>query len=211
MSTLRGQLRILAQQLLLAADTLAGDNVFLPRDWPLNTDKTPAISLQTPRWRHADRTNGLGPPQFWSTVHLAVHCQISAPGGSTGAGTVEENLETLAEQVETTLGQLIVGPPQLFRRLAEVTAEESFDSTGELHVGATDLTFAFEYSTGMDAVITDKLKSINITADLKRPFDASGTYPPYAEPAFNAEVPPAPRTTGPDGRPEAIADIELPS
>lgn len=164
MATFRGNLRAAAQVILIEADTAAGTNVFLPRDWPYKAATLPAIALQTPRWTHADRTEGVGPPQFWSQVSLGVHCQVEAPGNEAGAVAVEDQLETLADQVELALCQLIVGPPQLFRRLVSIDGELAIDSSGESHVGAVDLLFIFEYANDIEPVITDRLTELRLAA-----------------------------------------------
>lgn len=158
MSAFRGQLRSLAQSALLAAGTLAGNNVFLPRDWPLNSTKMPAILLQTPTERKESRGKS-GIPQFEAVTWLQVKCQLDGDD----PGTVESNIETLADQVELALLGLAVGPPQIIDQIAAIETEMSLTAEGKRHIGEAILRFAVQYPEDYVPTAPDRLAEVDIT------------------------------------------------
>jgi hypothetical protein len=128
MSAIRPYLRALAQQGLLAAETIAGTNIFLPRTWPTNSAVMPNISIQTPREMKDDATRGNGFPHFVTVTWLQLRCQVMG----TDAGQIEDDLETLVDQAEQAMMALIAVAPPAF------TTPVSTAGT----VGSNVLTFA---------------------------------------------------------------------
>lgn len=212
MSSRRGQLRTLAHDAIVAAGTLAGNSVFLPRDWPTNSNIMPAVLIQTPREGKRSRTEGGGIPSYNTTTFLELQCQVS----STVPGTVEDDLETLVDQIELAIMGLAIGPPQYLREISAVEYQMALSAEGATHIGQVTMTFACEYREDFQPVITTPLEGFRIIADLKNPADRLGTYPlnvpPYSDapPDFAQAVKPAPRTEGPDGRVEGLVDVTFP-
>lgn len=127
MSAIRPYLRALAQQALLG-NTVAGENIFLPRTWPTNSAKMPNISIQTPREMKDDATRGNGVPHFVTVTWLQLRCQVT----DADAGKVEDLLETLVDQAELAMMGLIALPPPPFTAIVSAAG----------NVGSNVLTFA---------------------------------------------------------------------
>lgn len=204
---LRSQLRQNAVNALLAANTLAGPNVFSPRDWPTYAGNYPALLVQTTKERK--ESNGrTGLPTFTTTTTLAVTGRLEAAT----ATDAEMQLETLAEQIQSTIltNYSLISSIQQFVSVdtrIEVTAE------GKRHIGEVQVEFDLEYFEAFDPAAVQTvgvpLTSMGIHADLLNPYDPNGTYTPSADaPAYTPT--PAPRTIGPDGRDEGALDINLP-
>lgn len=160
MSAFRGELRLLVQQALLAAGTLAGPNVFLPRDWPLNSAKMPALLLQTPRERKESRGRS-GIPQYETTTWLEVRGQTNGEDPV----QVETDLETLADQVELVMMGFVVGPPQQLEEIAAVETEFALSADGKRHLGEAVLRFALQYPESFVPSVPDNLLEVDITVE----------------------------------------------
>lgn len=158
MSALRGQLRTLAHDALVTAATLAGANVFLPRDWPTNSATMPNISVQTPD-EQKQSVGRNGPPQFTTTVWLQLRCQVAG----TDAGQVESDLETLADQAELVIMGLVIVAPQFVQQVRETQYKFEVSAEGALHTGEAILLFAVEYRERFDAVLSDTLGGLDVT------------------------------------------------
>lgn len=159
MTALRGQLRQLAHDALVAAGTLAGSNIFLPRDLPTAAATMPNVSIQTPRWSQDDQTNGNSGPRFLTVIWLELRCQVQGANPA----QVEADLETLSDEAELAMMGLIAGPPQLFRRIAQGNHELSLSSEGARHFGEAVLRFGFETTERFEPVITDTLSGLDVT------------------------------------------------
>ena len=93
----RKGLQLLAQQVLIAAQTLAGANVFEPRAWPSRPEDLPMLLLQTP----GDRKVSMfpGQPVFTTTITLVVVGRVA----SLNEIDANQALDTLAGQIEDAL------------------------------------------------------------------------------------------------------------
>ncbi len=159
MSALRGQLRDLAVNALLAAGTLAGTNVFRWRDTATTPATMPNVAVRTPREAKEDETDGNGPPRFTTTTWLECRCQVD----NTDAVKAEADLETLVDQVEDVILGIVVGPPQYVKRVSAVDYEMELSSQGARHFGEAILRFGFEYRESYSPTLTASLKTVAIT------------------------------------------------
>lgn len=169
MSALRGEIRTLAKQALLAAATVAGDNVFLPRDWPTSSGLMPAVLVQTPKERKDIRS--IAVPVSETVTWLELQCQAAGKD----PGTVEDQLETLVDECEAVIFGLVVlaqdpgdggGARQLFRRIIETDYDMKLSSEGATHLGQASLKFAFQYNERFEPVLTDSLTTLDVKAAL---------------------------------------------
>jgi len=213
----RTQLRTAAVNALKSAATLAGNDVFSPEDWATWSGKYPLVIVRTPLERKTSRGR-VGAPQFDSLITVTATGRVER----TSEAAAESDLETLSEQIEAALlcnGKFIYDNE--VQQFAGVETHMTVTSEGKKHLGETVVAFHVEVFQVFEPTIdangdpfppTDQLEGIDVDADLTGTFDKTGTY--TADPRFNADfanaATPAPRTTGPDGRPEAAAKIDLP-
>lgn len=192
------QLRELVIAALKAANTLAGANVFAPRDTPLASSELPAIMVDDQREDSESRGNA-GFPAFLTTAILLVEAKVERETSE----AVKADLSTLRRQIKVaalTDWSIIASVEQV----VGVRTETAISAEGKKHVGELRMQFAFRYPEDFEPVITDQLDGLDVHADLTDPFDRTGVYPdaPFPEAAR-----PAPRTSGPDGRDEAALSI----
>ncbi len=212
MARARDTIRDNAVRALLEANTLAGERVYTPRTWPTQPVDLPAIIVRTPTQRRQS-TGRHGPPQFMGEVMLTVTARVTA----SSEADADELVRVLAEQIETAIlqnGQFLFDSDiQSFPSTAlelRVSAEAR-SITAEAHCS-----FACEVYEIFDPTLDaagdpypprHDLKGVGIKADLRNVFDATGNYPAPTAPIYTTTT--APRTTGPDGRVEGAADIDL--
>jgi hypothetical protein len=196
----RANLRQIAVAALKSARTLAGQSVFSPRDWPDWSGNYPVIHVQTLRERK--ESVGRQMPEFTTTVTMTVIGRLDG----TDEGRVEEQLETLCEQIEQAIltnHDLV----QLTQQFSSVDTRMEVTNEGEKHIGEVQMDFAMEFFEAFQPVFPDPIEQVNVHVDLASPFDATGTYP---DPPFPDAVQPATRSSGPDGRDEGALTIILP-
>lgn len=207
--TSAADLRTLAVQ-ALTGTTDAGTNVFSILDWPTWSGSYPVIYLQTP----VEDKVGLGPqgaPQFTVTATLRISVRVQTPADAMGAGAAAAlaKLEAFQSQVERALinyTPLMV----LLQQIPFVRIEKKVDGEGQQNLGEMVIQVGMEFYQGPEDFYQPplvELDRITVDVDLVDRYDATGT---YANPLFPSAVTPAPRTTGPDGRPEGGIDINLP-
>jgi hypothetical protein len=192
------QLRELVIAALKAANTLAGANVFAPRDTPLASSELPAIMVDDQREDSESRGNA-GFPAFLTTAILLVEAKVERETSE----AVKADLSTLRRQIKVAIltdWSIVASVEQV----VGVRTETAISAEGKKHVGELRMQFAFRYPEDFEPVITDQLDGLDVHADLLAPFDPTGVYPdaPFPEAAR-----PAPRTSGPDGRDEAALSI----
>ncbi len=212
MARARDVIRDNAVRALVEAGTLAGDRVYTPRTWPTQPVDLPAIIVRTPTQRRQS-TGRHGPPQFMGEVMLTVTARVTA----TTEADADEVVRVIAEQIETAIlqnGEFIFDSDiQQFTSTAlelRVSAEAR-SITAEAHCSfACEVYEIFEPTIDAEGdpfPPRHQLQGIDVKADLRNVFDPSGTYPAPTAPAYSPT--PAPRSTGPDGRVEGGADIDL--
>lgn len=195
----RAQVRTAALTLLTAAVTQAGAQKTSSKDTPVPSGKTPSIVVYTDDVKEG---NGTAPPQFRTSVLTTV--EVIAEGATKDAA--EALCDALCETVETAL----LGAPafvSLFEAIDSVetrldyrgvnTNKHTFVAVIEIKGHTTEI---FEPS------ITTDLKGMNIYVDSVNIFDPNGNY--GGQEPF--QFPDAPRTSGPDGRPEIVGSVGPP-
>lgn len=142
----RAQLRDTAAAQLVAANTLAGANVFVPRDWPTNPGTYPAILVQAYREREDSRGHSQV-PQFIAVARLSVVGRLQA--GT--AALAESQLDQFCEQIRLAVltCQAIL---QNVSRIAYVETDMGVSAEGRQHIGEVQIDFGLEYSVDIDPI-----------------------------------------------------------
>jgi hypothetical protein len=193
-------LRGLVVTALRSANTLAGDRVFAPRDWPINSKDMPALLVSDEREESRSR-GAVGFPAFHTTAIITVDGRVegTVSGDSDAAlAAVKAGLATLRSQIKTA----VLTSYEIVRQVEQIAAVRSqvaVSAETKKHVGELRMEFAFTYPEDFEPVVTDELQGMDVHVDTIDPFDPTGTYP---DPPFPDAVPAAPRTSGPDGRDE---------
>ena len=190
--------------------TIAGNNVFSVLDWSTWSGSYPLIFLQTPT-EEKESLGRQGAPQFTVTSTLRIDARVTAPAQVNGAGAAAAlaQLEVFQQQIEIAL---INYPPlmQLIQCVPFVRVKMDVNAEGAQNLGEMVMDMGLEFYQGPEdfyPIHTDPLTEITVDADLVNVADPTGT---YLDPPFPDSVVPAPRTHGPDGRPEGGLDILLP-
>jgi hypothetical protein len=195
--------------LLVAGATLVGENVFSPRALPTDlTQLGQCLLLQTPSERKENVNGRNGPAEFFvhGAFRVVGRLQEKARAGDASAMVVEARLGALQQQVEG----LVINAPAL-RKLVQAFDSVEVSTTvkrdGEFVFGEVVLTFGLEFFQGAEAFAQPDLTAlaeIAIYADLVNRFSATDDVSdPDEIVLFPGVALPAPRTSGPDGRPEA--------
>lgn len=141
-----------------------------------------------------------GPMTFTTDTSILVIGRLAAVTEE----QAQDDLEALRQLVE----QAVLCNQGLIQYMqkASVQTEQEITAEGEYHSARFAMTFTPEYFEVFENVSTVDLAGISIHIDTAAPFDATGT---YANPAFPESVVPAPRITGPDGREEALINVDF--
>lgn len=195
----RAQVRKTALELLTAAITQAGAQKTSSKDTPVPSGKTPAIVVYTDDVKEGD---GEAPPQFKTTVLTTV--EIIAEGKT------KDDAETLCDTLcETTENALLGGIPfvKLFEKILSVETKTDYRAVdAKLHTFMAVIEIKGRVSEIFEPTITTDLSGMNIYVDSVNIFDPSSNY--GGQEPF--QYPDAPRTEGPDGRPEISGTIGPP-
>ena len=207
---LRAQLRETAIAAVKAAQTMALNQVFSPRDWPTNSSNYPCVLVRASRDSKVSANKGM--PQFTTTVTLSVIGRVEDKSECKAEDLIEEFADQLENAILTNYALITA-----VQCVASVTSSSQVTAEGERHIGEVQIDFDLEAFEVFDLVddapaavqpVAVPLNTLDIHADLAGTFDATGT---YANPPFPAAVLPAPRTSGPDGRDEGALQITLSS
>lgn len=195
----RAQVRTTALQLLTAAITQAGAQVTSSKDTPVQSGATPQIIVYTDDVKEG---TGTAPPQFRTTVLTVVEIIVEA----VDKDSAEALCDALCETAENTL----LGTPafvKLFEAIDSVetridyraldSAQHTFSAVIEIKGHSTEI---------FEPTITDVIAGMNIYVDSINIFDPNGNY--GGKEPF--QFPDAPRTAGPDGRPEIVGSVGPP-
>ena len=188
-----------------ALSRLVDVTVESPGDWDTQPAQMPNIQMRATNDRKVP--NGKSSPAYTTTVTLEILCRVQARTQE----DCQDALEDLGNRVENALlGETaflvsLQGPPSVTTR-SQITAE------GEVHFGGIQILLDCETFETFDATQINPswfppLTTIDLQLDAVRPFDGTATYAPGE---FPQAVTPAPRTSGPDGRLEGEAIINLP-
>ena len=197
----------------LTGNTSAKSNVFSVLDWPTWDGSYPCIYIHPPEEDKTSLGRG-GAPQFNVVATLTVEGRFQSPAGGAldpfdqGAVVVETALSSLATEIEQALinyGPLTIQLQQFpFIRTRITTSAE-----GEQHIGNLVSQIGLEFYQGPEDFYQPSattLDEISVTTDSVNIFDPSGT---YSNSPFPSSVEPAPRTQGPDGRPEGYSQYNF--
>jgi hypothetical protein len=193
----RRQLRLAALAALQSANL--GATIECPGDWTTPCEILPAILFRSPREHKESIAKTL--PEFTTSITFDLEARVEA----NTAEAAQDAIEALGYQIEQALltnQALIV----LIQQVASIDTEVDITAEGRRHIGGVKMSFVFEVCEFYEPSITNSLEGISIHADLIAPFDATST---YESPAFPDAVPPAPRTSGPDGRDEGALDFDF--
>lgn len=201
-------LQDLVQGILLAANTSAGNRVYVPGDWPTWDMQYPALLCRAMRDdKQANSRSGVS-FTVTSTIRVTGRVQAPADAGEDGALVAETAAWFLARQVEVA----VINQYQLTLQLQQfpfVRTEIKVSSEGREHYAEFVMDIGMEFYQGEEAFCqpaASALTEVNVTVDLVNVYDANGT---YLGAVFPSAVNPAPRTSGPDGRAEGVLDIQL--
>ncbi len=189
------QLVVAALQAAAAAPTIQS-----PGDWSVPPSKLPAILVRNGAERKASLgTNGQ--TQFNTDFVIEIRGIVS---GST-AEVAQDALDTLGATIEDILLRDvgIRGETQDFPAIDTTT---EYSSDGRVHFAAVSIALHFQIYEAFEPDVNNTLERMQLTVDLASPFDPNGTYP---DPPFPDAIPPAPRSTGPDGRAEGVIDLDF--
>lgn len=194
--------------------TIAQDQVYLPRDWPVQQAQVPILKIMPPTEIKEGQGNAGINFETTATVELVLEVSRPAEPDDIGAAKLLTGLTLFQREVELA----VIGDPTLFggagpglvERLRSVQTKTVLNDDGTLHRGAMSMIFDFVFFQGTEDFqqpqMTD-LDRFHLYADLINVADPSGTYVPPMD-----YVPtPAPRTAGPDGRVEGEAEVIPPS
>jgi hypothetical protein len=192
--------------------TDAGPRVYTPGDWP-GADKTvPYIRARSTG--EDGESLGRNGARFTvtGTIQFSIYAGEAAVGGDAAAATLDCDLQRMARQIETAL----IGNPLLMMNIQQIPfkrARDVYDASGAQHYGAIEYLLGVEFYQASDeddfyVPPVAALGQVVIDADLQNIFDPSGTYTTTVFPPGSAT--PAPRASGPDGRPEATATVIFP-
>jgi len=187
--------------LLKAANTIAGDQIYSPEDWPLTGANLPAVQIGIGRDRKESRGR-IQPPSFVTTTIIYADFSVEEADQARALARVQ----LLAGQIQAAIlsDNTLITMIQQFSSVE--TSEPVVTAEARRHVGSARIDFAMEYPEDFAPPDPGPFDGLNIHADLGSVFDQTGTYP---NPVFPDGVQPAPRTSGPDGRDEGILDITL--
>jgi hypothetical protein len=199
----------------LTGQTLAGNAVYSPYDWPTSPSTYPLILVHARK----ERKVSLGPntPEFDVYTTVEIIARVQSPAGIVDTGSVAAlaAAETLKLQIEVALinNPLIWADPNGGQRIEQFTTVDSeinTSSEGSMPMAELAMSIEVKFYQGPEVffpIPTNPLQTVNINVDTAEPFDPNGT---YANPPFPSAVNPAPRTSGPDGRNEGALTISLP-
>lgn len=160
---IRGLFRAAAACRIAQSGLVAPGNVYVEYDWPVPDAKLPAVNVATPRWHNGDRTNGVGPSQYWVQLTLQIEYRYQ----SNDRLDVVAALDNATLTIETLAQSFIVYRPKqglLFRRIVSSDGEMNINSEGEKHEGGAALTFVFEYSLDFEPLLVDYLTEVVVAA-----------------------------------------------
>ena len=157
----RRQLEDRVRDVLKAADTLAGDSVFEPRDWPTDPKLFPIVLVQAPRERKEILYPGQ--PAFNTTITMVVV-------GRVWGATVEEansRVNILAIQIEDAL---LISPliAEAVQQFISIETQIAVSSQGGEQIGEVGLSFEFSVyqAYGPDGpLLTDVMATLQPAPD----------------------------------------------
>lgn len=191
----------------LDGNTVVGTNIFSPRSWPVPLGDLPILLLQSPR--ETKVSAGPNSPAFnvLATFRIIGRLTFKAAVDDAGAAAALAALATLQRQIEVA----VINDWALFKLISEIKSIETVNevkSEGNQPIAELTMDLACEFYQAFNAFAqpaTTPIEEFAIYADLLNVFSPDGTYAP----PFPYDVTASPRTTGPDGRVEGGALVEI--
>jgi hypothetical protein len=145
--TTTAQLRELTAVAVSGA-TMAGENVYSPRTWPTWKGSYPVILVQAAS-EDGESFGRNGPPAFTVTTTVRITARIQAPAlpNDAGAVVVEDQLETMREQIKAA----VINRPEimsLLQHYPRFNSDLTVSSEGDVPIGELVLHIAMEYVQG---------------------------------------------------------------
>jgi hypothetical protein len=139
MKSPRGQLRADIVDALRGA-TMAGNEVYAPRDWPTEVDKLETgIIIVMGMQEHKERVRS-GQLFYTTTATIDVLARVARGGPETSMRMIDELVEQIASVVITAL------PPRRYTQFApNVDIKIGLTSEAQMQVAQALVTFSFEY------------------------------------------------------------------
>lgn len=184
--------------------TLAG-RILVDRQWPTGADAQPFLLIESGTERKVLTVAG-GSPEYDVTATIGVSIRVQARGEA-AALTQLDALERLVCVALLAQPDALTDLPG-FDRVGAIIRNSSMSTEGDRIEAQTSLAFDCLWTEFYPPATPDALLRLHVRLDAIEPFDPTGPYPPLDD--FPAPAEP-PRTSGPDGRPEIGANIDLPA
>ncbi|AQS88268.1 hypothetical protein AA101099_1776 [Neoasaia chiangmaiensis NBRC 101099] len=139
MTLYRSDLREMAAQALRDADTLAGENVFTARSWPVTPAALPTIQLQVPE--DDGESMGRSAQGFTRVANLAIRAKVL--GGT--PEKAELTAEVIGEQIEMAL-MCSAALQEAIQQVTHLRSSLVIDSSGRNHIAELRILMGLEYS-----------------------------------------------------------------
>lgn len=152
----------------LKGQTMAGERVYSPRDWPTSSTDYPVLLVQTPY--DEKHSMGRNVPQFTTITTIRISGRVEAFDGDEldGAIRAEADLETLREQID----RAIVNSYELTKntqQLKNIRSALEVSADGEGHTGQITYEIDAEYFQGPDdfyPITPTPIDEMKITVDM---------------------------------------------
>lgn len=198
---------IVADLVVAALDgaTVAGSNIYSPRTWPSKPSDTAQIFVQTPGEVKENKASRTGAAEFYVTATIRVIGRLTSilsADQDAAVNVMEGALALLQRQIEIA----VINNDAIQRatqKIVTVTVTTVTKTDGAGVEGQLALDFVYEFYQGPEAfapVASDPIDEFAIYADLINIYSPTDVFAGL-EPFDVATDPP--RTSGPDGRPEA--------
>lgn len=166
-------MRALTKQVLLAAQTDAGQNVETSRVAPVPSRATPFVGIYTPTEAKRSIAPAGTAPQFRATLHLHVACRVEAASKD----LVEAQLDSLVGQIHDAL---LTSPAWTSFNGSDATVEACnvaarIEYEAELHVGLATVAFELTYTDTYPANVPDGLGTMALAPVPASTFDPGNT------------------------------------
>ena len=199
MTQLALDIRASTVSVLMAQNTLAGENVELDRVDGVEPGDMPRLIVFSEE-EGAGVSSAGGPPAFDMTLTLVVQALVERAARD----DVVRDLDTLILQTQLALLEDPVWN-RLGGEVATMRVSRTFRGDADMIVGDGRIQFTLTWRENYETRLGPTLTGVNLNIDTGRPADPNSDYQNVEFPAA-----PPPRQHGPDRRVEIAAKIDLP-
>ena len=193
------------QQVAQLLATVTGVQTETPFVTPVAPRQFPYLAVRDAGDRKA--AIGTNYPSFNTSATLEVTGRVQA--------ATKELAQTLLDDLGFRVERAVFAAPGLIRllqRIASVVTTTEVNGDGDAYVGELDMTIELETFEDFDPTAINPenypaLEAMALNVDLRNVFDPSGDYSGSAP--FPDAITAPPRTSGPDGRNEALVGLDL--